>query len=283
MRDEAVRAFVPGHVTAFFAPHHHAEPARAGSTGAGITLDDGVTISVSRAAGTSIVVNGESISMEPVDRVLTDLELTAHIQAETPLSIGTGFGVSGAIALGTALAGNVLCDGTWSENELISLAHRAEVEAGTGLGDVVAQARGGVPIRLSPGDPLHGRLDGVPRTTRIEYLTYGDVSTPEVLAGDTEPIESAGSAALSRIQAQPSLEVLFGAARTFARDAGLETETVAGVIEEVQANGGEAAMAMLGETVLALGTGLSDAGYSPAVCHVHPGGAMLLDGDSEVE
>ncbi len=221
--------------------------------------------------------------MEPVDRVLADLELTARIQAETPLSIGTGFGVSGAIALGTALAGNVLRDGQRSENELISLAHRAEVEAGTGLGDVVAQARGGIPIRLSPGDPVHGRLDGVPRTTRIEYLTYGDVSTPDVLAGDTEPIEAAGSAALARIQAQPTLGVLFDAARTFASDAGLETQTVAGVIEDVQASGGEAAMAMLGETVLAIGTGLSDAGYSPAACHVHPGGAMLRTDGHEVD
>lgn len=281
MRDEVVRAFVPGHVTAFFAPHHHDEPARAGSTGAGITLDDGVSLAVFRADTSSIVVNGDSIAMAPVERVLADLEITAQVRAETPLRIGTGFGVSGAIALGTALAGNVLGDGERSENELVSLAHRAEVEAGTGLGDVVAQARGGVPIRLSPGDPRYGRLDGVPRTTRIEYLTYGDVSTPAVLAGDTEPIETAGKAALARIQAQPTLGVLFDAARTFAREAGLETPRVGEVIEDVQATGGEAAMAMLGETVLALGTGLSDAGYSPTVCHVHPGGARLRPPDAD--
>jgi pantoate kinase len=34
-------------------------------------------------------------------------------------------------------------------------------------------------------------------------------------------------------------------------------------------------MAMLGETVVALGTGLSDAGYDPHVCQVHPSGAQL--------
>jgi pantoate kinase len=38
-------------------------------------------------------------------------------------------------------------------------------------------------------------------------------------------------------------------------------------------------MAMLGETVFALGTGLSDAGYDPAVCGTHPGGASLVESD----
>jgi pantoate kinase len=36
-------------------------------------------------------------------------------------------------------------------------------------------------------------------------------------------------------------------------------------------------MAMLGETVFALDTGLSDAGYDPSVCWVDPTGARLLD------
>ncbi|MFC6755233.1 sugar kinase, partial [Halorubrum tibetense] len=34
---------------------------------------------------------------------------------------------------------------------------------------------------------------------------------------------------------------------------------------------------MLGRTAFALGTGLSDAGYDPAVCHTHPAGARLVD------
>ena len=41
--------------------------------------------------------------------------------------------------------------------------------------------------------------------------------------------------------------------------------------------GGEASMAMLGETVFALGTGLSDAGYDPRVCRTYPTGASLVD------
>jgi len=38
-----------------------------------------------------------------------------------------------------------------------------------------------------------------------------------------------------------------------------------------------ASMAMLGRTVFALGTGLSDAGYDPAVCYTHGAGARLVE------
>jgi pantoate kinase len=40
--------------------------------------------------------------------------------------------------------------------------------------------------------------------------------------------------------------------------------------------GGDATMGMLGETVFALGTGLTDAGYDPTVCQVDPTGATLV-------
>ncbi len=65
------------------------------------------------------------------------------------------------------------------------------------------------------------------------------------------------------------------ASRLFARDVGLLTERVTETIAEVSEAGGQASMAMLGETVFALGTGLSDAGYEPSVCATHPAGAVL--------
>jgi pantoate kinase len=53
------------------------------------------------------------------------------------------------------------------------------------------------------------------------------------------------------------------------------TDELRTVVTDVAEAGGEATMAMLGETVVALGTGLSDAGYDPGVCRIHPGGATL--------
>lgn len=315
MSRQRATAFVPGHVTAFFSAHPNERPAAAGSRGAGLTLTDGVTVRVSWADDDAggppyRTVDGEPGAIGAAEDVLAglgvvdgehdgDAELTGAIEStdcaesagidvtiESDLPIGAGFGVSGAAALGTALAANDAFDCGRSENELIRLAHEAEVDRGTGLGDVVAQAHGGVPIRLEPGAPGFGELDGIPAHARVEYVTFGELSTEAVLGGDTTALSAAGERALDRLREDPRLPTLMAAARDFAADADLLVPEVAAAIDavdeaggsggEVGGSGGEAAMAMLGRTVFALGTGLSDAGYDPTVCHTDSAGARLV-------
>ena len=302
MSSQRAAAFVPGHVTAFFSAHPAEDPAVAGSRGAGVTLTDGVTVRVSAgdagggadggdaaADGTATAetgartIDGEVGSIGAVDDVLAGLDATAaDVAVETDLPIGAGFGVSGAAALGAALAANDAFDRGRSENGLVRSAHEAEVSRGTGLGDVVAQARGGVPVRLEPGAPGVGELDGVPASTRVEYVTFGELSTEGVLGGDTDALSAAGEDALDRLRTDPRLPTLMDAARGFAREADLLVPEVAEAIEAVDALGGDAAergaaMAMLGRTVFALGTGLSDAGYDPEVCRTDAAGARLVE------
>jgi pantoate kinase len=275
MTDEGTQAFVPGHVTGFFTVERDDDPTKAGSRGCGLTLTDGVTVTVQPAEESACYLDGGSIEMEAVERVLETLNVTATVTAESEIPLGSGFGVSGAMALGTALAANVEFDRRLSENEVVSIAHGAEVQSGTGLGDVVAQARGGIPIRLEPGDPHDNELDGIPRRVRVEYVTFGDLSTPDVLEDDPGTITEAGERALSRVVSEPTLASFIYASRRFAREAELLTPRVREAIASVNAAGGEASMAMLGETVFALGRGLTDAGYDPRVCATHPAGAAL--------
>ncbi len=274
MSDE-VTAFVPGHVTGFFSAHHDDDPTKAGSRGAGLTLTDGVTVTVRPANDRAVLFEGEPIDVEPVWTVLETLEASARVDVDADLPLGAGFGVSGAMTLGTALAANRVFDRKLSANELVTIAHGAEVQAGTGLGDVVAQARGGVPIRLEPGAPQFNKLDAVPARARVEYVSFGELSTADVLSGDTERLTAAGKQALSRVVEEPTLTSFIYASRAFAREAGLLTPNVRDALEAVADVGGQASMAMLGDTVFALGTGLSDAGYEPSVCTTHPAGAML--------
>jgi len=273
------RAFVPGHVTGFFTVESDPDPTKAGSRGGGIALSDGVTVTARPSEETSIVLDGEAIRMEAVQRVLDALSVRADVRGVSDLPVGAGFGVSGAMALGTALAANAAFECSLSENELVTIAHGAEVQAGTGLGDVVAQARGGVPIRLEPGGPRDNLLDAVPARSRVEYHVMDELSTDEVLGGETGALTVAGEHALSGVVAEPTLEQFLRASRRFSRESGLLTDAVREVIEDVTDAGGTAAMAMLGETVFALGTGLSDAGYDPAVCEIHPGGARVETGE----
>ena len=308
MSRQRAAAFVPGHVTAFFSAHPDERPAAAGSRGAGVTLTDGVTVRVSAADATASTaartIDGDPGTIGAAEDVLSALGFSRSensgsegitdcnseeladgsgvaLAVESDLPIGAGFGVSGAAALGTAIAANEAFDCGRSENELIRIAHEAEVSRGTGLGDVVAQARGGIPIRLEPGAPGIGELDGIPSRTRVEYTTFGELSTEAVLGGDTTALSAAGERALDRLRSDPRLPTLMAAARAFAVEADLLVPEVAEAIEavEVAADGDVdgAAMAMLGRTVFALGTGLSDAGYDPTVCHTHPSGARLVE------
>ncbi|WP_411968017.1 pantoate kinase [Haloferax sp. YSSS75] len=274
MSDDAT-AFVPGHITGFFSAHPDDDPAVAGSRGAGVTLSHGVTVTVEPASESTVTLDGEAVEMEPVASVLQSLGVTAAVEAESELPLGAGFGVSGAMALGTALASNAVFSCGRSENELVTVAHEAEVRAGTGLGDVVAQARGGMPIRIDPGAPRHGYIDGIPARPRIEYVTFGGLSTADIIGGDTSTLTAAGETALDALAEEPTVDRFLSESRQFARDADLLTDRVETAIADVRDAGGDAAMAMLGETVFAVGTGLSDAGYDPERCFVHPAGSTL--------
>lgn len=274
---EVGQAFVPGHLTGFFTVDRDDDPTMAGSRGAGVTLTEGVTVTVRRADESAVALNGEPVEMGAVDRVLDALGATAHVRGATDLPLGSGFGVSGGMALGAALGANDVFERQLSENELSTIAHGAEVQSGTGLGDVVAQARGGAPIRLEPGGPHENVMDGLPARPRVEFLSRGGLSTAEVVDGETDSLTEAGEAALSRLVAEPTLSEFMHASRRFSREAGLLTEEVREIVADVTEAGGEAAMGMLGETVFALGTGLSDAGYDATSCRVHAAGATLQE------
>lgn len=272
---EGVTVVVPGHVTLFFSVHETDDPATTGSRGAGLNLTESVQVTVRRGSGQSI--NGTGGTIAAVEGVLDTLDVTAAVEIHTELPLGTGFGVSGAAALGTALGANRLFDCGHTRDDLVRLAHVAEVEAGTGLGDVVAQARGGVVMRLEPGAPPHARLDTIPESRPLELYSMGDLSTPAVLEGDTTAITRSGEDALDRLRRDPTLATAFAAGRTFASETGLLEPEVATVIEDVTAAGGSAAMGMLGRTVVALDHGLSRAGYAVTATAVADRGARFAE------
>jgi pantoate kinase len=271
------RAFVPGHVTGLFSVHAHDDPRKAGSRGAGLALSAGVTVELIPNTETTVRLDGTTVGMDAVARTLDELGVSATVGVETELPVSAGFGVSGGAALGAALAANQAFGLDHTENELISIAHAAEIAAGTGLGDVVAQARGGVPLRCEPGAPGQGTLDGISTPpTRIEYVSFGGRSTGEIIGGDVEGLTRAGERALADLLDEPTLPRLFACSRAFATEADLLTPPVERAIDAVLDTGNEAAMAMLGETVVALGDGLTDAGYDPAVCEIDRTGARLV-------
>ena len=255
------RAFAPGNVSGIFKVIADPDPAKAHSLGWGFTVSDGVEVTVSRLASgaSSVYFNGRRIEFPTVidaTRRLTDAPLSVDIQTELPLS--SGFGLSGASAFAACLATDALMGGGMSKFELASIAHVAEVENLTGLGDVCAQHMGGCLVKVAEGNPLDAvRIPLAPQPVYWRY--FGPISTKEVLEDDSNHsrINAAADAALETIaklmqgDQRGMLNQLMDVALGFATSSGLlQDRRVKSGIAQARAAGGAATMIMLGNAVV---------------------------------
>jgi pantoate kinase len=257
----SVTATAPGSVTTIFVPQDGEA-----SLGVSFATADGARATVSPASATTIVLDGDPASVAPVSDVLRRLGITARVEIETEVPIGCGFGVSGAATLATALAANQVRGLGHDRARLVEAAHRAEVAAGTGLGDVFIQDRGGLVWDQGEG------LRRIARTDRVQYTAFGGIATADVL-GDQRAlrrVEKVGREVLSSLDPRDGLAPLFEASWGFARRTGLVSEQVEAVVADVQRAGGTATMAMVGETVLSV-----DGGPLDGETRVTPDGATL--------
>ena len=175
-------AFSPASVTGFFLPVFGSTKEQTVSRGLSFCLDRGVTTSVQPASRKEVVLNGKPIEIAPVRQVLEELAPEpVSVILDTPLPLGCGFGVSAAATLGTAFVLNRLFELGRSAHQLAMLAHVAEVNHLTGIGDVAAQVKGGIVYRRCLTGPLDAvRLDHVP-AAELAYLCFGPLSTSRVL------------------------------------------------------------------------------------------------------
>jgi pantoate kinase len=241
-----MRAFAPGSVTTVFAPPAEGEDR---SRGASVAIRDGVTVHLEPASETAVTVDGEPAPFEPVELVLEALDVTAAVDIRPEVPLGCGFGASGAATLSTGLAADAALDLGRSRRELLSAAHRAEVEARTGLGDVFIQEMGGIVVGTG------GELDRHESDERLEYASLGGIETGTVL-GDEDAmarVREAGLAAFEHLGPEPALADLVPIGWEFARSTGLATDRVHDLVERVESRGGDGTMAMVGETVVATG------------------------------
>lgn len=256
-------AFCPGHVTAFFEVIEDPNPRKKGSRGAGLCLSLGVrTVARVRAASRTSIdihVNGRrqqaQVTQRVAEKILKGDSLEVKILSEFPLPVSQGFGVSAAAALSTVLAlDDALGRGT-ARDELVAIAHEAEVESGTGLGDVVPASLGGMDVRLRPGAPDYAdvrktsvKADLLLAVLGPEIPTWSVIRDPKKVAA----INRVGGAFVNEFSRNPSLERLFDLGARFAEETGLANKTVLEVMKASRMFG-RATMAMLGNSVFATG------------------------------
>ncbi len=259
----AARAFSPGHVTGFFSIHPHEDPARHGSTGAGFSLAEGTVTSLQRSRTDAVLMNGLPLEGAPVSKAVLRLFRQATgrqtpwtVLHKTTLPLGCGFGTSGAGALSLALALDDEAGSPLGRMEAAALAHRAELEAGTGLGTVLGETYGGFEVRTEAGAPGTGRVVNltVPEGLQAAFLVFGPLATPTMLAD--EPLRRAisreGESLRQRLLDDPGVGQFLGLSFSFGRQAGLVNPRLRDLQDQLAALGITAPMLMFGDGLFTL-------------------------------
>lgn len=237
-------------------PRRAPSPEATVSLGCAINLSHGVAASVEPARANEVLLNGKSIDIAPVRYVLSTLAPEpVRVSLDTPLPIGCGFGVSAAAALSAAFALERRFALGLSRDRLGLVAHIAEVQSTTGLGDVGTQLCGGVVYRRCKMGPLDC-VQIITEKRPLYYRAFGELSTKSVLTSEATLalITKEGQMAvdwLERHSMKTSLEEIMDRSYMFSLATGLMTHP--GVINHIRAireMNAHAMMILLGHSIL---------------------------------
>ena len=180
-----------------------------------------------------------------------DFKITQDIS----LPIGAGFGTSAASALSLSLAINEFLDLGYSKELCGQIAHRAEINLGSGLGDVIAQTGRGLVLRTHPGAPGIGEIKSFEHDVYIAYKTFGEIETSDIINDNhfKRVISDAGLKYLELFQREPTLENFLSFSNRFSHDVNLMSGEVEDLIDYFNSSSNilGSSMAMLGNTAFA--------------------------------
>jgi pantoate kinase len=126
----------------------------------------------------------------------------------------------------------------------------------TGLGSVTGQCYGGVVIRKQPGAIGFGEVDRIPTPEiQVFYIPMRAIPTKEVITSSIakKKINKSGREALKALLKKPTFENFMALSKKFSYETELLSYKARDIIEAVEARGGLASMAMIGDTVFAVG------------------------------
>jgi hypothetical protein len=148
--------------------------------------------------------------------------------------------------------------GLISYADCIYAGHRVDVMTKGGLGDIVAQARGGVTMRLSPGVPPFGEIhtipSGVDKPPRIVLVILGDPLDRSTMLSNPlrrKTINKMGAACLKELIISPSINRFVTESRKFCDGSGFKNQHVRKALMDLDGIS-PGSMVMLGNSAFAL-------------------------------
>lgn len=251
-----ISVFVPGHITGFFNIENNVNPLKNGSCGAGFLVNRGVLTDISSSDTLEIEVNqGDYTVINEVLKIL-NIEKPVKITQDIQLPIGAGFGTSASSALGLAIGLNEFFNLGYNLEKCGQIAHRAEINLGSGLGDVIAQMGRGVVLRTKAGAPEIGEIKSfVNEKLVVATKTFGEIDTASIIQDPDykKIISDAGLELKNRFLENPSIGNFLDFSFEFSKKTNLMSDEVSELIDYFNSLDDilGSSMAMLGNTVFA--------------------------------
>jgi len=263
-------AFCPAHVTGFFKANlgENQEVAeKFGSMGAGFSIKEGVTTKVIISSRNNqhsrfrISIKGfQSDKTDVSEFVLKEFlklgnfeDVFFDIEHQISIPVGYGLGSSGAVALSLSYALDQVLELKLNKIEIGKIAHIAEINCKTGLGDVLASFHGGFEIRVKPGAPGIGKVEKINvDNISIIMICFSPISTNKFIQEHLSKINGLGGKMVNKLLESKDYDNFQDMSLEFAKYINVMTPRMQKLIEELSLNGIKSGIALFGETVFTM-------------------------------
>jgi len=261
-------AFCPAHVTGFFKAYlendNQKNPEKLGSMGAGFSIREGVITHVNIAprinqdTNFKITTRGyQSDKTDVSEYVLNEFLKLGNfgntffdIQHEINIPVGYGLGSSSAVALSLSYALDQVLQTKLHRTIIGQIAHNAEINCKTGLGDVLASYHGGFEIRVKPGAPGIGQIEKI-NTNNISVIMicFSPISTNKFIKERISQINGLGGKMVNKLLVSKDYKHFQDMSLEFAKYVNVMTPRMQRLIQELTLNEIKCGVALFGETI----------------------------------
>ena len=263
-------AFCPAHITGFFKAYlddSQNSLENFGSTGAGFSIKQGVTTRVkvdtkdNQESNFRITAKGyQSDKTDVSEFVLNEfLKLGKFsnkffdIEHNISIPVGYGLGSSGAVALSLSFALDQALETKLDKTTIGQIAHNAEVNCKTGLGDVLASFHGGFEIRVKPGAPGIGCVEKIfTNEISVIMICFSPISTNKFIKERLSQINGLGGKMVNRLLESKNYKHFQDMSLEFAKFVNVITPRMQKLVNELSKNNIKCGIAFFGETVFSM-------------------------------
>ena len=263
-------AFCPAHITGFFKAHlegHKDNLENLGSMGAGFSINQGVTTRVkietkdNQESNFKITTHGYQSDKTDVSQYVLNEFLKLgkfsdkffDIEHNISVPVGFGLGSSGAVALSLSFALNQALETKLEKTMIGQIAHNAEVNCKTGLGDVLASYHGGFEIRDKPGAPGIGHVQKITLDKiSIIMICFSPISTSKFIKEKLSQINGLGGKMVNELLESKNYEHFQEMSLEFAKYVNVMTPRMQKVVNQLSKNNIKCGIALFGETIFSM-------------------------------